>query len=87
MPHGAEIVPYTGALPLGAAPAPAFPGAASPNYRHGTPRGVVQTFSFVATRAGTYLLICPVHHHVKFGHWDWFIVSRTATTASGVLKA
>lgn len=87
MPHGAEIVPYTGALPLGMAPAPAFPGAASPNYRHGTPMGVVQTFSFVASKAGRYLLICPVHNHVKFGHWAWFIVSSTATTATGVLKA
>lgn len=87
MPHGAEIVPYTGALPLGTAPAPAFPGAASPNYRHGTPMGVVQTFTFVASKAGRYLLICPVHNHVKFGHWAWFIVSSAATTATGVLKS
>lgn len=87
MPHGAEIVPYSGALPLGAPPVPAFPGAASPNYRHGTPMGVVQTFTFVASKAGRYLLICPVHNHVKFGHWAWFIVSATATTATGVLKA
>ena len=86
MPHGAEVVRYTGALPLGTAPAPAFPGAASPNYRHGTLMGVVQTFTFVASKAGRYLLICPVHNHVKFGHWAWFIVSSTATTATGVLK-
>jgi Sulfocyanin (SoxE) domain len=86
MPHAMEIVPYTGVLPLTTVPAPAFPGAASPNYRHGTPKGVTQTFSFVASKAGTYLLICPVRHHVKFGHWDWFIVSPTATTATGVLK-
>lgn len=86
MPHGAEVVAYNGTLPLGKAPAPAFPGAASPNYLHGTMAGITQTFSFKASKAGTYLLICPVHNHVKFGHWAWFIVSKTATTASGVLK-
>lgn len=88
MPHGAEIVKYTGSIPdQSPPPSPAFSGAASPNYRHGTPPGTTQTFHFVANKAGKYLLICPVHNHVLHGHWDWFIVSRTATTATGVLKS
>ncbi|HLJ67111.1 MAG TPA: sulfocyanin-like copper-binding protein [Chloroflexota bacterium] len=86
MLHGMEIVKWTGKLPLATIPRPAFPGAASPNYRHGTPSGVTQTVRFTASKAGRYLLICPVRNHVKFGHWAWFIVSRTATTATGVLK-
>jgi hypothetical protein len=87
MPHGAEVVPWTGVLPIALVPPPpAFAGAFSPNYRHGTRLGITQTFTFVANKAGKYLLICPVHNHVKFGHWGWFVVSKTATTASGVLS-
>jgi hypothetical protein len=87
MPHGAEVVAWTGTLPTALVPPPpAFAGAFSPNYRHGTRNGVTQTFSFVANKAGKYLLICPVHNHVKFGHWGWFVVSGAATTATGVLS-
>ena len=87
MPHAMEIVAYDGTLPTTTPPPPpAFPGAASPNYQHGTPPGGTQKFSFKATKAGKYLLICPVHNHVKFGHWDWFVVSKKATTARAVLK-
>ena len=87
MPHGAEVVAWTGVLPTALVPPPpAFAGAFSPNYRHGTPNGVTQTFSFVANKAGKYLLICPVHNHVKFGHWGWFVVSSSAKTATGVLS-
>lgn len=87
VPHGLEVVPYTGTLPTNfPPPAPAFAGAASPNYLHGTPHGVVQHFHFYANRAGRYLLICPVRNHVKFGHWAWFIVSGTAKKATAVLR-
>jgi sulfocyanin len=86
MPHGAEIVKYTGTLPGAPPPAPAFKGAASPNYLHGTQPGDVQHFSFDAGKAGKYLVICPVHNHVSHGHWDWFVVSAKAKTATAVLK-
>jgi len=86
MPHGAEIVKYTGSLPGSPPPAPAFKGATSPNYLHGTQPGDVQHFSFVAGKAGKYLLICPVHNHVSHGHWDWFVVSAKAKTATAVFK-
>jgi len=87
MPHGAEIVRWTGSLPTGVAPPPAFAGAASPNYRRGTPKGITQTFTFTAGKAGKYLIICPVKNHVKFGHWAWLIVSKTATKATAVVNA
>lgn len=87
MPHGAEIVKYTRSLPTTTPPPPpAFSGAETPNGAHGEQPGVTVKFSFKAGKAGKYLLICPVHNHVKFGHWDWFIVSGKSTTASGVLK-
>jgi sulfocyanin len=87
MPHGAEVVSWTGTLPTSfPPPAPAFQGAFSPNYLHGTPAGVTQHFTFKATKAGTYLLICAVRNHVKFGHWAWFIVSNTATKATVTIK-
>jgi hypothetical protein len=86
MPHGFEIVRYTGTLPVATVPKPAFPGAASPNYRHGTPAGTTQTITFTANKAGKYLMICPVRNHVKFGHWGWFVVSKTATKATAVVK-
>jgi Sulfocyanin (SoxE) domain len=87
VPHGLEVVRYTGALPTSfPPPVPAFAGAASPNYVHGVPGGTVQHFHFYASQAGTYLLICPVRNHVKFGHWAWFIVSSTAKSATAVLR-
>lgn len=86
MPHGAEVVKYNGSLPGTPPPPPAFKGAASPNYLHGTQPGQVQHFSFVASKAGKYLLICPVHNHVSHGHWDWFVVSSKAKTATAVFK-
>lgn len=86
MPHGAEIVRYTGRLPINAIPTPAFLGAATPHYRQGTQPGITQHFHFVAGKPGTYLLICPVRNHVRFGHWDWFIVSKTATRATAHFK-
>jgi sulfocyanin len=87
MPHGAEVVSWTGSLPTSfPPPAPAFQGAFSPNYLHGTPAGVTQNFTFKAIKPGTYLLICAVRNHVKFGHWAWFIVSNTATKATVTIK-
>ena len=86
MPHGAEVVRYTGSLPLAVAPSPAFPGAASPRYRRGTQPGQTVSFSFIASRPGRYLLICPVHNHVRLGHWDWFVVSSAAQTATATLR-
>jgi FtsP/CotA-like multicopper oxidase with cupredoxin domain len=87
MPHAAEIVAYDGTLPAtNPPPQPAFKGAASPDYLHGTPPGVTVKFSFKASKAGKYLLICPVHNHVKLGHWDWFVVSKKAKTVAAVLK-
>ncbi len=78
VPHSAEVVPYAAQQP-DAARRPAFPGAATPSLDTGLPRGARATFSFVATRAGTYEFVCGVPGHAVAGMWDLLIVSRAAT--------
>lgn len=80
VPHSAEVVPYAASQPDGAR-RPAFPGAATPSLEAGLPRGARATFSFAATRAGTYEFVCGVPGHAVAGMWDLLIVSRTAPAA------
>jgi ubiquinol-cytochrome c reductase cytochrome b subunit len=73
-PHSALITPYADKnlpanFPL------AFPGASTTNPTGGTPPGGSQQFSFVASKAGMYVLICAVPGHVPAGMWDVFKVT------------
>jgi len=82
VPHEFNIIPYQMPLPHQGV-APAFPGATT--YKPGAPlpgRGVRQTATFVATKAGKYLIMCGVPGHAVGGMWDTFIVSNTAKVAS-----
>jgi sulfocyanin len=81
LPHSAEITTYTKTLPTGGVAA-AFKGADSPNPADGVTKGVTQTFSFVASKAGKYLLICAVPGHAAAGMWDNFVVSSSAKSGS-----
>jgi sulfocyanin len=83
--HSAQIVAYSKTPPTSAV-SDAFKGAHTPNPMAGTAKGVKQTFSFVANKAGTYMLICAVPGHAAAGMWDYFVVSKTAKAASMVLK-
>jgi sulfocyanin len=85
LPHSAQFVAYAKTPPTSAV-SDAFKGAHTPNPTAGTAKGVKQTFSFVANKAGTYLLICAVPGHAAAGMWDNFVVSKTAKAASVVLK-
>jgi sulfocyanin len=49
---------------------PAFPGAATPNATTGVGQGVRQTFTFTATKIGTYAIVCAVPGHAAAGMWD-----------------
>ncbi len=82
-PHNVDIIPYTQPLP-GHGVQPAFSGANSPlpQFRPGAPAPKPQTFSFVANKAGTYMIICGVPGHALAGMWDTFVVSPTAKVAS-----
>jgi plastocyanin len=74
IPHSALITPYadkskTSNFPL------AFPGASTTNPTSGTAKGQTEHFSFVASKAGTYALVCGVPGHVAAGMWDVFKVT------------
>ncbi len=90
-PHNVDIIPYTQPLP-GHGVAPAFPGASSPlpEFKPGAPlpsSGKPVMFSFVADKAGTYMIICGVPGHALAGMWDTLVVSPTAKTASITFKS
>jgi ubiquinol-cytochrome c reductase cytochrome b subunit len=73
-PHSAMITPYTDKSLTTNYPL-AFPGASSTNPVSGTPSGGSQQFSFAASKAGMYALICAVPGHVAAGMWDVFKVT------------
>jgi sulfocyanin len=82
--------------------APSFsgrrPGAGGPPSGTPTPRRTsgpggfaaadhaAHTFTFVANKAGTYMIICGYPGHAIAGMWDTFVVSSTAKTASIAFK-
>jgi hypothetical protein len=49
--------------------------------------GTPMPFSFVANKAGTYMIICGVPGHALAGMWDTFVVSPTAKVASITFKS
>jgi FtsP/CotA-like multicopper oxidase with cupredoxin domain len=65
---------------------PAFPGAASPGSQYGLPPGHAAAFSFVATRAGTYRIVCLVPAHEQAGMWDVLDVTRDRSPAVVLLR-
>ncbi len=86
MPHDVDIIRYQTPLPGRGVP-PAFPGATT--FKQGTPlpgKGVRQTATFVANKAGRYMIICGVPGHAAGGMWDTFVVSPTATVATVTFK-
>jgi len=55
---------------------PAFRGATVPNAVDGLPRGKTATFTFVASRAGSYRFACLVPGHEDARMWDVLEVTR-----------
>jgi sulfocyanin len=89
--HNVVVIPYTKSLPASSS-SPAFSGAASPTPRFGQggpaqSASAAQTFSFVAGKAGNYMLICGIGGHAIAGMWDNLVVSPTAKTASVAFSA
>ncbi|HYM90699.1 MAG TPA: sulfocyanin-like copper-binding protein [bacterium] len=82
LPHSLAVLP-TGAHQQVAPPgAPAFPGATTANFSAGLPKGAKQTFTFEASKAGTYEFVCGVPGHAVAGMWDSLVVSATADAPS-----
>lgn len=53
----------------------AFPGASSPQPQSGVSPGKSTSFTFVASRVGTYRIACLVSGHEIDGMWDWLDVT------------
>lgn len=80
--HSAMIVPQKDHNLSVISPAlVAFPHAYTPNPNIGTVSGGAATFHFVASRAGSYALVCGVPGHAQMGMWDHFVVSKTTKRA------
>ena len=61
---------------------PAFAAATTGSFSSGLAKGGQQTFSFEASKPGTYEFVCGVPGHAVSGQWDALIVSPTAATPS-----
>ena len=69
------------------ATAPIFPGAASPDPQTGLPPGRSARFSFVATRPGSYRIVCLVPNHELMGMWDVFEISSSRLPSVTLLRS
>lgn len=85
LPHSAQIVAYSSNPPATAVP-DAFKNANSANPTTGSSKGAPQKFSFVANKAGKYLIICAVPGHAAAGMWDTLVVAKGAKAATVTIK-
>jgi FtsP/CotA-like multicopper oxidase with cupredoxin domain len=78
LPHSATIVAGFESIPE-QLPPPAFPNAHTDKVDEGLLEGDSDVISFVADRAGRYLIACGVLGHAQRGQWIVLQVSPTAT--------
>lgn len=86
LPHSLAVLPSGADKQPVPAAAPVFSGAATRDLAAGLPKGAKQTFTFEATKPGTYELVCGVAGHAVAGMWDKLVVS-SATEAPSVTPA
>jgi plastocyanin len=60
---------------------PAFKGASSPDPTAGSPAGKTYVFTFTATPAGRYAIVCAMPGHASAGMWDTFTVTKGGKAA------
>jgi sulfocyanin len=82
MPHSVGVLPTGAHQQAMLSAAPVFQGAATGNFSAGLPKGAEQTFTFEASKAGTFELICGCPGHGIGGMWDTLVVSSTAEAPS-----
>lgn len=82
LPHSLVVLPSGAHQQSAPSATPAFSGAATKNRAAGLPKGVKETVTFEASRAGTYEFICGVPAHAVVGMWDILVVSATANAPS-----
>jgi sulfocyanin len=78
MPHSLAVLPSGAHQQAMPSATPAFSGATTANFSSGLPKGATETFTFDASKAGTYELVCGCPGHAAAGMWDTLIVSPTA---------
>jgi uncharacterized cupredoxin-like copper-binding protein len=78
LPHSATVVGSSEPIPE-QLPASAFPNAQTDKVDEGLLEGDSDAISFVADRAGRYLIACGVLGHAQRGQWILLVVSPTAT--------
>jgi sulfocyanin len=71
--HSCAIVTANSLSPEGGTIA--FPGATTPNPVNGLKYHETASFSFLATKAGTYRIDCMVIGHEVDGMWDWLTIT------------
>jgi uncharacterized cupredoxin-like copper-binding protein len=80
--HSLAVMPSGAHQQMTPPSAPAFAGAMTTNLVAGLPKGAKLTFTFEASKAGTYEFICGVPGHGVVGQWDTLAVSATADAPS-----
>jgi hypothetical protein len=78
LPHSVVVVASTEPIPE-QLPPPAFPQAQTMKVAEGLLEGDSDDITFVASRAGRYLITCGVEGHAQRGQWLILDVSSTAT--------
>jgi uncharacterized cupredoxin-like copper-binding protein len=81
MQHSAEVIDTTKPMPAGPVD-PAFPRAMTTKLMNGLAAGETDTFRFVASKPGSFLLFCPVPGHGLGGMWIRLKISPTAKRPS-----
>ncbi len=80
--HSVAVVASGGHTQVTPPSTPAFSGATSGSFSSGLAKGQTQTFTFEASKAGTYEFVCGVPGHAISGQWDTLVVSATAAAPS-----
>lgn len=80
--HSLAVLPSGTHTQVAPSSGPAFAGATTPNFSSGIAKGPQQTFTFEASKAGTYEFLCGVPGHAISGQWDTLVVSATAEAPS-----
>lgn len=77
LPHSAEVVDTTKPMPAGPVDPPAFPRAMTTKLMVGHESGQTDSFQFVASKAGSFMIFCAVPGHGLAGMWIRLKVSPT----------
>jgi sulfocyanin len=82
LPHSVGVMASGASKSPAPSGSPAFAGAETQNFAAGLGKGAKATFTFEASKPGTYELVCGCPGHAVAGMWDKLVVSPTADAPS-----